>query len=117
MATDKKHSGKVDINNLDEWLRSTGFLFPINELQLTRFNELYVDYDFKLKDASIDVKSIVGGNLCSNDIRVLRVGKNDEINNEIEELRMVARKGQEVPKHIIDKMKKKHRKNNDGEKQ
>lgn len=35
--------------------------------------------------------------------------------SEIEELRMVAQKGQEVHKHILDKMTKKHRKNNDGE--
>lgn len=117
MATDKKHSERVDINNLEEWLRSTGFLFPTNELQLARFNELYADYEFKLTDASIDVKSIVEGNLCSNDIRVLRIGKNVEVNQEIEELKMVARKGQEVPKHIIDKMKEKHRKNDDGEEQ
>lgn len=115
MATDKKHSGKVDIDNLDEWLRSTGFLFPTNELHLARFKELYGDYDFKLKDASIGVKSIVEGNLCSDDIRVLRIGNNDEVNSAIEELKMVARKGREVPKHIIDKMKEKHRKNNDGE--
>ncbi len=117
MATDKKHSGKVDMNNLNEWLRSTGFLFPINELELARFNELYADYDFKLKDASIDVKSIIEGNICSCNTRVLRIVKTDEMNGEIEGLKMVARKGQEVPKHILDKMTQKHRKNNDGEEQ
>jgi len=66
MATNKKYQGKVDLDNLREWLCSTGFLFPQNELQLARFNELYADYDFKLKDARIDVKSIIDGNVCFN---------------------------------------------------
>lgn len=114
MVIDKKHRGKVDMNNLNEWLRSIGFLFPKNEIELARFNELYADYDFKLKDASIDVKSIIEGNLCSN-TRVLRIIKSEELKNEIEDLKMVARKGQDVPQHIIDKMKQKHRKNNDDE--
>ena len=116
MATNKNNSGKVDMNNLNEWLRSTGFLFPTNELELARFNELYADYDFKLKNASIDVKSIIEGNVCLN-TRTLRIVKSEEINNEIEDLKMVARKGQGVPQHIIDKMKQKHRKDNGGEEQ
>lgn len=115
MATNKKYQGKIDLNNLGEWLCSTGFLFPKNEIQLARFNELYADYDFKLKDARIDVKSIIDGNVCFN-TRVFRIIEEDEI-KDIEELKMVARKGQEVPKHIIDKMKQKHRKSNDGEEQ
>lgn len=115
MATNKKYQGKISLNNLGEWLCSSGFLFPQNELQLARFNELYADYDFKLKDARIDVRSIIDGNVCFN-TRVFRIIKEDEI-KDIEELKMVARKGQEVPKHIIDKMKQKHRKNNDGEEQ
>jgi hypothetical protein len=115
MATNKKYQGKIDLNNLGEWLCSSGFLFPQNEIQLARFNELYADYDFKLKDARIDVKSIIDGNVCFN-TRVFRIIKEDEI-KDIEELRMVARKGQKVPKNIIDKMKQKHRKSNDGEEQ
>lgn len=116
MATDRRNMGKVDMNSLNEWLRSTGFLFPTNESELARFNELYADYDFKLKNASIDVKSIIEGNLCHN-ARVFKIFENEGICSEIEDLKMVARKGQGVPKHIIDKMMQKHRKNNDGEKQ
>jgi len=47
----------------------------------------------------------------------LRIIENKEINKEIEELRMVARKGQVLPDHIIEKMKQKHQKNNNGEEQ
>ncbi|MDR0231056.1 MAG: hypothetical protein LBI82_02935 [Dysgonamonadaceae bacterium] len=104
---------KIDNHNLEEWLRSTGFLFPTNELEIIRFNKLYANYDFKLKDASIDAKSIIEGNSCSNNIKVFKPAKNDELNSEIGELKMAARKGQEVPKHIIDKMMQKHRKNDD----
>lgn len=113
MGTNNKN--KINNQNLEEWFRSTGFLFPTNELELARFNKLYADYDFKLKCASIDAKSIIEGNVCSCDANVFSIGKDDELNREIEELKMVARKGQEVPKHILDKMIQKHRKNNDGE--
>lgn len=106
---------KISNQNLEEWFRSTGFLFPTNELELERFNKLYADYDFKLKDASIDVKSIIEGRVCSCNTKIFSIGIVDELNSEIEELKMVARKGQEVPKHILDKMTKKHRKNNDSE--
>ncbi len=113
MGTNNKN--KINNNNLEEWFRSTGFLFPTNELELARFNKLYADYDFKLKDVLIDAKSIVEGNICSCSTKVFRIEKTEELKNEIEELRMVARKGHDVPKHILDKMVKKHRKNNDGE--
>lgn len=117
MSQNKKYSGKIDVNNIDEWLSSTGFLFPQNELQLVRFNELYADYDFKLKDASIDVKAIITGNLCALKT-TLRIIENNEINKEIEELRMVARKGQVLPDNIIEKMRQKHqKKDNNGEEQ
>lgn len=53
----------MDENNLNEWMHSTGFLFPRNEKELARFNELYADYDFKLKDASIDLSKIINGEL------------------------------------------------------
>lgn len=115
MRTNNKN--KINTVNLEEWFRSTGFLFPTNELELARFDKLYADYDFKLKDVSIDAKSIIEGNICSCETKVFSINKVEELNSEIEELKMVARKGQEVPKHILDKMTKKHRKNNEGEEQ
>lgn len=109
------NKNKINSQNLEEWFRSTGFLFPTNELELARFDKLYADYDFKLKDVSIDAQSIIEGNACSYSTKSPRIVKLDELNNEIEGLKMVARKGQEVPKHILDKMTQKHRKNKDGE--
>lgn len=116
MAANRKYKGEVNYKNLNEWLHSTGFLFPENEMQLARFNKLYNDYDFKLKDARIDVRSIIDGSVCFN-ARIFRIIEEDEVVKGIDELKMVARKGQEIPKHIIDKMRQKHRKKDDNQKQ
>ena len=62
MGTDNKH--KINNQNLEEWFRSTGFLFPTNELELARFDKLYADYDFKLKDFSIDAKFVLAVQKC-----------------------------------------------------
>lgn len=113
MGIDKKYIDKVTEENLDDWLHSAGYLFPTNEKQLDRFNKLYSDYDFKLKDAVIDIKSIIEETLC-NKIKVIPFNLTSDVNNEIENLKMVARKGQNnLPKHIIDKMKNKHRGSDD----
>lgn len=113
MAINKKYIGKISEDNLDDWLHSTGFLYPTNEKQLERFNKLYEDYDFKLKNATIDVKSIIEGTLC-NKSKVVPLNLDSNINNEIENLKMVARKGKKgLPQNIIDKMKKKHRDSDD----
>jgi hypothetical protein len=108
MATNKNHIEKISINNLDEWLGSTGFLYPTNELELARFNKLYANYDFKLKNSSIDVQSILKNNVCPN-VKSLIFIKDENIESEIQELRMAARKGsQNISQQIIDKMRKHH---------
>jgi hypothetical protein len=102
-------NNKINNENLNEWLNSTGFLYPTNELELARFNKLYADYDFKLKDASIDVHAIINGNICPNIKSLIIVKEDENFENEIEPLRMAARKGnQNLPQHIIDKMRKHH---------
>lgn len=115
MVADKKSKEELDINNIAEWLRSTGFLFPKTELQLARFNKLYEDYNFKLKDASIDINSIIEGNICFSRSQIIKFESNSQESKEFETLKMVARKGHEIPSHIIDKMKQKHRKKNDNQ--
>ncbi len=117
MAPDKKNKEILDINNIVEWLRSTGFLFPKTELQLARFNKLYEDYDFILKNASIDINSIIEGSICFRSTQIIEFESNNQEFKEIDNLKMVARKGHEIPSHIIDKMKQKHCKKNDGGKQ
>ncbi|MEE9361419.1 MAG: hypothetical protein V3U92_02340 [Cellulophaga sp.] len=99
---------KLALDHLDDWFASTGFLYPVNEIQLERFDKLYEDYDFKLKDERIDVNSIISGSIKRS--KIVFPWKEEVFEEEnFETLRMAARKGQgEVPQHIIDKMLKKH---------
>lgn len=114
MGIDKKYKGKVTESNLDDWLHSTGFLYPTNEKQLERFEKLYEDYNFKLKNASIDIASIINGTFLCSKSKVIPLNLDVDIKKEIENIKMVARKGQNnLPKHIIEKMRKNHRDSDD----
>lgn len=107
--TKPKKIQKIQLDHLDNWFASTGYLYPVNEIQLERFNKLYQDYDFKLKSKKIDVNSIVNGTIrCA---KIVFPWKDVIENENFESLRMAARKGQsEIPQHIIDKMLKNHSK-------
>jgi hypothetical protein len=97
----------IEIEQLDSWLSSTGFLFPGNELELYRFNKLFDDYDYKLDNVSIDPIAIIN-NTFHREPKVI-IMFDDEVDQEIEGLRMVARKGtKKLPQHIIEKMRRKH---------
>ena len=62
------------------------------------------------------MKSIINGTLC-NKTKTIPLNISLDISSEIENLKMVARKGQtnNLPKHIIDKMRNKHRDSDDKE--
>lgn len=110
MALDKKHKGKVTLENLDDCLMYTGYMLPENERQLDNFNKLYEDYNFELNNAKINVEAIINGNLsCSIKKAIILDFREENEDTEIASLRMVARKGEEIPQDIIDKMIKKHR--------
>ncbi|GAA4954324.1 hypothetical protein GCM10023314_29940 [Algibacter agarivorans] len=97
----------IEVAQLDSWLGSTGFLFPSNELELDRFNKLYEDYDYKLDDKPIDPIAIIN-NTFHREPKVITMFEENVV-EEIESLRMVARKGKkDLPQHIIDKMLRKH---------
>lgn len=107
-----KEIQKIKFTELCDWLGSTGFIYPQNEFELTRFNKLYEDYDYKLKSKRIDPFAIIGD-------QFLEKFENSEpkiipLKEEAESLRMVARKGaKKIPQHIIDKMLKKHKDQDD----
>lgn len=97
----------IEVGQIDSWLSSTGFLFPSNELELDRFNRIYDDYKYKLDNISIDPIAIINNTFH----RVPKVIEmfSDDVDEEIDSLRMVARKGSEdLPQHIIEKMRRKH---------
>lgn len=98
-------------DNLEEWLASTGYLFPTNDLEIARFDKLYDDYAFKLSETRIDVKSIMEDSYsCKSSVaKIIQID-----NGAINELKMVARNGDsQVTDEIISKMKAKHRKKDD----
>ena len=100
MAQNKKH---ITPENITEWLSSTGFLFPRNEVELERFEKLYSNDDFGLTGTEIDPDKIINGTFREKiNLKIPESIKQ----NEISPYRMVARNGNELPKHIMDKIRK-----------
>ena len=100
MAQNKKH---ITPENITEWLSSTGFLFPRNEVELERFEKLYGEEDYGLTGKEIDPDKIINGTFREK--KILKMP--DEIKKEeINPYRIAARNGNELKKHIMDKIKK-----------
>jgi hypothetical protein len=98
MAQSKPH---ITPDNITEWLASTGFLFPRNELEMARFDKLYPETEDAI-DFQVDFDKIFNGTLKTSVIPL----KKEVEDKDIVPLKMVARKGSTVPRHILDKMKK-----------
>ena len=105
MAHDKKH---ITPENIDEWLASTGFIFPRNELELSRFEKLYSESLEGITGKEIDPDKIIKGNLDSTKAVEIKPFTSA---GEFSEYRMAARNGKNIPKHILDKMKRNQDKN------
>lgn len=89
-------------DNVREWLCSTGYLFPSNELELARFNKLFVVPESRPSTVSIE-------RILNNEARSFPdsdLFRKDNEQDIIDQFKMVARKGFEgIPDHIIKKMK------------
>jgi hypothetical protein len=94
---------------MPEWLASTGFLFPTNELELARFEKIYAD-EADASGFEVDCDKILGSILQAKIVRFEPEAKPENI----VPLRMVARKGAGLPKHIQDKIKKNQDERNKG---
>jgi hypothetical protein len=99
MAQNKKH---ITPENITEWLASTGFLFPRNEVELERFEKLYGEEDFGLTGNEIDPDKIINGTFRES--KILKIPESIK-QDQISPYRMAARNGNELPKHIMDKIK------------
>lgn len=111
MAQSKKH---ITPENVTEWLASTGFLFPRNEIELSRFETLFGDGDYGLTGLEIDPEKIIRGEKNTKTIHIPESVKPEELT----EYRMVARNGSKLPEHILNKIKNnqnKSKKNGDTE--
>lgn len=93
----------INADNFDCWLASTGFLFPTNRLELARFDKLYGDLDEQLTGKEIDPERILKGLTPS---KVVKMNIASTIEEEFSTYKMVARNGSNLPKHILEKMKK-----------
>jgi len=99
MPQNKVH---ITPEQMPDWLASTGFLFPTNELQLARFEKLFADEVNELVDFEVDCEHILSGSLT---VKIL-IFEPEAKPEDITPLKMVARKGTNLPKHIQDKIKK-----------
>ncbi|WP_297096297.1 hypothetical protein [uncultured Draconibacterium sp.] len=111
MATKKKNNS-IHADRFDELLAIAGYTYARNDNELEQFELLYTDYDFKLKNVRIKPEEIISQSFKKQG-KVLKL-MDEEEQQDINELRIAARKGTEqIPKSILDKMKRKH---NDGNK-
>ena len=98
-------SNKKNIRNL---FQDKGLLFPETENaveKLELFNPIYSETPGDWNDPEEIIKRGI------QKLQHIKSLSNETLDNEIEELRMVARKGNILPQHIIDKMKANHKKN------
>ena len=95
---------------MPEWLASTGFLFPTNELELARFEKLYAEEAADIAGFEVNCDRILGKSLS---VKIVRLESEAKPENIIP-LRMVARKGSNLPKRIQDKIKKNQDERNGG---
>lgn len=109
MKGQNKYKGKIDESNLDDWLCSLGYLYPVSDIQLERFEKCFDKMPPKLENAKIDAVAIINGTYMRKSKVVNLIS--DNFKQEIEELRMVARKGSKnLPDEVIEKMKNNQRK-------
>lgn len=82
-----------------------GFLPPRNEDELLETEKRMVGYQFENDDRHVDVKAIISGNQCG----IVNI-KNYDDGIKAEPIGMAARNFENLPKNVIDKIKKQHQK-------
>lgn len=87
--------------------QSKGLLFPETEKEVEQFELLNPAENETPADWDAPEEIIKRG---FQKIKRIKSVNEESLNNEIEQLRMVARKGSNLPQHIIDKMKENHKK-------
>jgi hypothetical protein len=101
---------KIDDENIYEWLCSTGFLLPSNEVELSRFERLYPVGTYTINETAIDPLAIINGTRQRKNLSVQTVVLASE---EQELLRMAARKHEQMPQEIIDQIKRNQQRKDD----
>lgn len=98
--------------NIYEWICSTGYLLPTNERELARFEKLYAAEEVVVNPDAIDPMAIIKGTRkeLPLSISVLSLPADD-----VEELRMAARKHSSLPPDIEQQIRKNQQEKRDGE--
>ncbi len=107
MANNKK---KIDINadRFDELLAIAGYIYPRTDVELDLFESFFEDYDFELKGVRINPEEIINGSIEKKG-KVIKIQDVEE-QQDINEIRLAARKGsEEISQSILDKMRSKHK--------
>lgn len=96
---------KININitedNITEWVHSTGYFLPRNDKEDTRFETLHADISYNLNINAVNPIAILNGSWKPSFIIQLA---NDELEQEVTQLRMAARKHEDIPDEIFKKM-------------
>lgn len=101
----------INDSNIYEWLCSTGHLLPGNEKELNRFERLFPGDEIVVNENAVDPFVIISGNRKKQSF--VSTFLEPDAANEMEQLRMAARKHREnLPSHIIDQIQKNHQKGN-----
>jgi len=95
-----KKSRHITESNVDNWVSSLGFSFPRNQAEEKLFDKLYNDFNHELSGKEIDPLKLI--KQCEEEEKE---SFEDNVDNN---WKMAARNYGELPKHIIDKMKKNH---------
>ena len=86
----------INDHNVGKWLSALGFSFPRNEAEERIFDKMYSNYEHKLKNVKIDASKLID-----------EVEKEEsQIQSEQTEWKMAARNYGDLPKHIVEKMRK-----------
>ena len=97
-------SKKINISedNFAEWVASTGSMFPRNPVELKRFEKLYSEYEYKLSEECVDPFAIIDGSFKLS-TKIVKLNSDDKTND----LRIAARNLDNLPEHILKKLKRK----------
>lgn len=96
---------KLPIHEADlyQWISSTGYLLPSNELELARFELLYPADKIVVDASKIDPFAIIDGTRKRREFSFVEIKVDPQ---EQQELRMAARRQADVPEDIILRIKK-----------
>lgn len=105
-----QNKNSITSENITEWLCSIGFLFPRNELELSRFEKIYSEEEDSVTGNEVDPDRIIRGETKGQVIDFKTKSEEADFSN----YKMVARNNAGLPKHILDKMMKNQEKGKHG---